>query len=50
MLKRTITAIIMALIFLPVLFVGGWAFCLMCALLSYVAGYELLKMMENIFI
>lgn len=47
MLKRTITAIIMALVFLPVLFVGGWAFCLMCAVLSYVAGYELLKMMEN---
>lgn len=47
MLKRTITAIIMAIVFLPLLFVGGWPFCLMCAVLSYVAGYEILKMMES---
>lgn len=37
----------MAIVFLPLLFVGSWPFCILCSILSYVAGYELLKMMEN---
>ena len=47
MLKRTITAVVMAIVFLPILFIGSWPFTVLCAVLSYVAGYELLKMIED---
>lgn len=47
MLKRTLTALVMIIVLVPLLILGGWYFTALGMVLSYVAGYELLKMMEN---
>ncbi len=47
MLKRTLTALVMIIVLVPLLILGGWFFTALGMVLSYVAGYELLKMMEN---
>ena len=47
MKQRTITAVIMFVVLVPLLYLGGWFFTGLGMVLSYVAGYELLKMMEK---
>ena len=47
MLKRTITAIIMAIVIIPLVILSRWPFMIGVALLSYMAGYELLNMMDK---
>ena len=47
MLKRTLTALVMVIILVPMLILGGWYFTALGMVLSYIAGYELLNMMEN---
>lgn len=47
MKQRTITAVIMFVVLVPLLYLGGWFFTCLGMVLSYIAGYELLKMMEK---
>ena len=47
MLKRTLTALVMFIILVPLVVLGGWFFTSLGMILSYVAGYELLNMMEK---
>lgn len=47
MKQRTITAIIMAMIFIPFFFLGGWFTILFFSAFSYVGGYELICMYEK---
>ncbi len=47
MLKRTLTALVMIVVLVPLLILGGWYFTALGMVLSYVAGFELLKMMET---
>lgn len=47
MLKRTLTALVMFIILVPLVVLGGWFFTALGMILSYVAGYELLNMMEK---
>lgn len=47
MLKRTLTALVMIVILVPLVILGGWYYTALGMVLSYVAGYELLSMMEK---
>ncbi len=47
MKKRIITGIIMAVVFIPLVILSGWFYTAFIAFLSYMAGYEVLNMMEN---
>lgn len=47
MKQRTITAVIMALIFIPFFFLGGWFTIIFFGVLSYIGGYELISMYEK---
>ena len=44
MKQRTITAVIMALILVPILILGGWFFNVLAMILAYVGTYELINM------
>lgn len=44
MKKRVITGIVMALVLVPVLWLGGWYLSITATILAYIATYELLKM------
>ncbi|MBR2891422.1 MAG: phosphatidate cytidylyltransferase [Bacilli bacterium] len=46
MKKRIITGIIMVLLMVPLVILSGWYYTTFVAILSYAAGYEVLKMME----
>ena len=47
MKKRILTAIVLVILFVPMVILGGWLYTALAAILSYVAGYELIKMMEK---
>lgn len=47
MIKRTLTAIVMIITLVPLLILGGWFFTALGMVLSFIAGFELLKMMEQ---
>lgn len=47
MLKRTLTALVMIVILVPLVILGGWFYTALGMVLSYIAGYELLNMMEK---
>lgn len=47
MRQRTITAIIMSLIFIPFFFLGGWFTVIFFTILAYIGGYELITMYEK---
>ena len=47
MKKRIITAIVLIILFVPMVILSGWFYTALASILSVVAGYELLKMMEN---
>ena len=47
MLKRTITGFVMTLILAPLIYFGGAFYVALMAILSYIAGYEVLNMVDK---
>lgn len=47
MKKRILTAIVLVILFVPMVILGGWFYTALASILSFVAGYELIKMMEK---
>lgn len=47
MVKRILTALVMIVVLVPLVVLGGWYFTALGMILSFVAGYELLNMMEK---
>lgn len=46
MIKRILTGLILCAILIPLHFIGGWAFVAMAMIISYLMGYEVLKVMN----
>ena len=46
MKTRIITGIFMALVMIPLVILSGWYYTTFVCLLTYLAGYEVLNMME----
>ena len=47
MKQRVITAILMAIVFIPFFFLGGWFITFLFSILSYIAMYELITMYQS---
>ena len=47
MKQRVITAILMAIVFIPFFFLGGWFITFLYSILSYIAMYELITMYQS---
>ena len=47
MKQRVITAILMAIVFIPFYFLGGWFITFLFSILSYIAMYELITMYQS---
>ena len=47
MKQRVITAILMAFVFIPFFFLGGWFITFLFSILSYIAMYELITMYQS---
>ena len=47
MKQREITAILMAIVFIPFFFLGGWFITFLFSILSYIAMYELITMYQS---
>ena len=46
MIKRLLTGLILCVILIPLLFIGGWAYVVIAMAVSYLMGYEVLKVMN----
>lgn len=46
MIKRILTGLVLTVILVPLAFIGGWAYVAMAMIISYLAGYEVLKVMN----
>ncbi len=47
MLKRILTGLALCALLIPVAFIGGWAYVVVAMIVSYLAGYEVLKVMST---
>lgn len=47
MLKRTLTSIVLCIVMIPLIYLGGWFYCGLAMTLSYIAGFEVLKMFDS---
>lgn len=47
MLKRTLTGIVMTLVIVPLVYFGSWFYVGLIAILSYLAGYEVINMVAK---
>lgn len=47
MKQRIITGIVMAIVFVPIVYLGGWYLIGLASILSYIAGFELVRMHSN---
>jgi len=47
MVKRIITGFCLCVVMIPLLILGGWFFTIGAAILSYIAGWEMLNMMDK---